>query len=199
MLAPLGFGTSSWAKHSVGPAGVPANNKTLRLHFGSFASRVTSCGMSPCVVQHIMPAFSPPQRVILVVDDCEADILLLERALKKSGLNYPIQSVPGGLEALAYLNGDPPFHDRTRYPLPLLVLLDARMPIFDGFEVIAWIRKNPELADLAVVMLTGSNQIEDANKAYQLGASSFFVKAMDFANSAELFRAVERVIAQKRP
>ncbi len=63
-----------------------------------------------------MSAVSPEHRIILLVDDQEPDVVLIKRALKKSGLDCPVLSVPGGLEALAYLNGDPPYHDRGRYP-----------------------------------------------------------------------------------
>jgi len=136
-----------------------------------------------------MPAVSPEQRVILLVDDQEPDVVLIKRALKKSGSKHPVLSVPGGLEALAYLNGDPPYQDRARYPLPLLVLLDVRMPIMDGFEVLTWIRHNPALAPLPVVMLTGSKEHGQEKKAHELGATSFVVKSLDLGNS-DLFRTV---------
>ena len=146
-----------------------------------------------------MPVVSPEQRVILLVEDQEADVVLIKRALENSGVSYPVQSVPGGMEALAYLSGDPPFHDRIRYPLPVLLLLDIRMPTVNGFEVLRWVRHHPEFARLPVAVLTGSAEIEDANRAYKLGANSFMVKPFDFGNSAELCRTVERLIAQKRP
>lgn len=130
-----------------------------------------------------MPAVSPEQRVILLVDDQEPDVILIKRALKKSGLNYPVMSVSGGLEAFAYLNGDPPYQDRARYPLPALVLLDVRMPIVDGFEVLAWVRHNPALATLPVIMLTGSKESGQEKKAHDLGATSFFVKCLELGNS----------------
>lgn len=136
-----------------------------------------------------MSAVSPEHRIILLVDDQEPDVVLIKRAFKKSGLDYPVLSVPGGLEALAYLNGDPPYQDRTRYPLPLLVLLDVRMPLMDGFEVLRWIRHNPVLAALPVIMLTGSDEHGQEKKAHELGATSFFVKSVDFGNS-DLFRTV---------
>ena len=136
-----------------------------------------------------MPAVSPEHRVILLVDDQEPDIVLIKRALKKSGLKYPVLSVPGGLEAVAYLNGDPPYQDRARYPFPLLVLLDVRMPLMDGFEVLTWIRNNPVLASLPVIMLTGSEENGQQKRAHELGATSFFVKSLDLGNS-DLFRTV---------
>lgn len=143
-----------------------------------------------------MAATSAEQRVILLIDDQEADVLLIRRALQKAGLDYPVLSVSGGIEALAYLNGDPPFFDRNRYPLPALVLLDVRMPRMDGFEVLTWIRSNPQFAALPIVMLTGAEEIGQAKRAYEMGATSFFVKPLDFGSSSDLSRAVRQLIAR---
>ncbi len=104
-----------------------------------------------------------------MVDDHENDIILTKLNLQRAGLNLPIYSVPGGREAIAFFRGDPPYTDRVRYPMPALVLLDAKMPIVDGFEVLHWIRQQPALVDLPVVMLTGSNAKTDAEAAERFG------------------------------
>lgn len=145
-----------------------------------------------------MPAVSPEQHVILLVDDQEPDVVLIKRAFSKAGLKYPLISVPGGLEALAYLNGDPPYHDRARYPFPVLVLLDVRMPVMDGFEVLASIRHDPRFASLPVVLLTGSHEKGQADRAQQAGATSFIIKSLDFANS-DLFSTVSRLLESGPP
>ena len=141
-----------------------------------------------------MSASSPFQRAILLVEDQEDDVLLLRLAFEKAGLKWPILRVGSGLEAQAYLNGVPPYQDRVSYPFPSLVLLDIRMPLMDGYEVLRWIRHQPEFASIPVVMLTGSDQMRDANTAYQLGANSFLVKPMDFNNTAEISRSIEHLI-----
>jgi CheY-like chemotaxis protein len=138
----------------------------------------------------------PQNAVILVVDDNQDDVLLIQRAFKRAGVKHSIQSVPGGLEAIAYLSGEPPYRDRGVTPLPLMVLLDIRMIRVDGFEVLRWIRRHPAFARLPVIMLTSSDEISDVNTAYQLGATSFLVKPLDFWIAAELSRSIERYVSR---
>jgi CheY-like chemotaxis protein len=138
-----------------------------------------------------------PQPLILVIEDNNDDVLLIRRAFDRAMVGNPLEFVRSGPEAVAYLNGDPPFEDRTQHPLPGLVLLDIKLPLMDGFEVLKWIRSRADLAPLSVVMLTSSDHIRDVNLAYQLGANSFLVKPLDFWNAAELSRAVQRLLARK--
>jgi DNA-binding response OmpR family regulator len=65
----------------------------------------------------------------------------------------------------------------------------------DGFDVLRWIRKQPEFAKLPVVMLTSSDELRDVNMAYQMGATSFLVKPLDFWNAADLTRSIGRLLA----
>src|SRR6185503_14059178 len=118
--------------------------------------------------------------VILLAEDREDDIVLLRRAFKKANLVNPLQVVKNGEEAIAYLKGEGLFANRAEYPLPSLMLLDLKMPRKDGFEVLDWIRQQPSLRTLRVVVLTASDQMRDVNRAYQLGANSFLVKPTDF-------------------
>lgn len=137
------------------------------------------------------------KQLILLVDDNQDDHALIKRAFSRAGLAHPLQSVSSGIEAIAYLNDEHPYHDRTNYPLPVLVLLDVKMPGVDGFEVLRWIRHQPRFARLCVVMLTSSDEIRDANMAYQLGADSFLVKPLDFWNARELSQSLERLLARR--
>jgi CheY-like chemotaxis protein len=134
------------------------------------------------------------QSSILLVEDQETDVNLIAASFERAGIKHPIVSVRGGLAAMAYLSGDPPYDDRSRYPLPALVLLDVRMPGVDGYQVLQWIRQHPTFATIPVVMLTGSDSISDAGNAYQLGATTFLVKPFDFSNTLELSRAIERLL-----
>src|SRR5690242_2639548 len=117
-----------------------------------------------------MPQFHNKARVILLVDDNQDDIMLIQRAFERAGLTHRIIHVSSGGEAIAYLQGEAPYRDRFTCPLPDMMLLDIKMPATDGFDVLRWVRRQPELSRLCVVMLTSSDQIRDVNLAYQLGA-----------------------------
>jgi CheY-like chemotaxis protein len=124
----------------------------------------------------------PQQGIILIVEDREDDILLIRRSLQRSGVINPIQVVRNGEEAISYLIGEAKFASREEYPLPALMLLDLKMPRTDGFQVLSWIRQQPALKALRVIVLTSSEDIRDVNRAYELGANSFLVKPMEFEN-----------------
>jgi len=112
---------------------------------------------------------------ILLIEDDPDDAWLIRRAFERAGVGNPLKRLGTGAEAIGYLKGDHPYEDRSEYPLPVLVLLDIKMPGADGFEVLRWIRRQPEFARLCVVMLTSSDEIRDVNLAYKLGANSFLV------------------------
>jgi CheY-like chemotaxis protein len=139
---------------------------------------------------------SQEEEPILLIDDNEDDILLIKRAFERAGLQHPVHSVRGGAEGMAYLNGERPYGDRLKYPVPALVLLDIKMPRIDGFDVLKWIRAQQVFSKLCVVMLTSSDEIRDVNLAYQLGATSFLVKPLDFWNAGELSRSLGLLLAR---
>jgi CheY-like chemotaxis protein len=134
--------------------------------------------------------------LFLLVEDNEDDVFFINHAFERAGVKNRIFRVKNGPEAIAYLSGDTPYWDRANYPVPAMVLLDIKMPGTDGFDVLKWIRRQTEFARLCVVMLTSSDEIRDVNQAYQLGATSFLVKPLDFWNAAELAKAVDRMLAK---
>ena len=124
--------------------------------------------------------------VILLAEDNENHVLLIRRAFEQAGLVNPLYVVSDGEEAVAYLKGQGKYANREEYPLPCLLLLDLKMPRKDGFEVLEWIRQQPGLFALRVVVLTSSQLPADTNRAYEAGANSFLVKPSDFQNYVEL-------------
>jgi CheY-like chemotaxis protein len=128
---------------------------------------------------------------ILLVDDDSNDTLLIKRAFQKGGLGDVLKSVNDGDQAIEYLRGANSFADRSLYPLPFLVLLDLKMPGTDGFEVLQWLRAQPDFKRLLVVVLTSSNLQADVDRAYDLGANSYLVKPVEFSQMVNMIQRFE--------
>ena len=113
---------------------------------------------------------------ILLAEDDENDVLLLKRAFEKAEIQNPLFVSRDGQEAIDYLAGAGNFSNRTEYPFPALVLLDLKMPKRSGFEVLEWLRSQPVLHCLPVVVFSTSPHQHDIERAYRLGANAFVVK-----------------------
>src|SRR5689334_5646259 len=96
---------------------------------------------------------------VLIADDSEADRFLMKTALRQASCLQIIAEVSDGTDAIAYLRGHAEFSDRQKFPLPDLLLLDLKMPLQDGFEVLEWLNEQP-CQGLTVVVLTDSMQTE---------------------------------------
>jgi CheY-like chemotaxis protein len=130
-------------------------------------------------------------RVLLVEDDPN-DVVLTRRAFRKAGLPEPIAVVENGERAVAYLGATGEFADRHAHPLPDLVLLDLKLPRMTGLEVLAWLREQPGLQRLPVIVLTSSREIADVNRAYELGANSYLSKPVTFDSLARIVSDLDR-------
>jgi CheY-like chemotaxis protein len=117
---------------------------------------------------------------VLHVDDSEDDRILLRYALGRSQNTFVLQSVSDGHVAIEYLKGVSEYHDRERFALPVLILLDIKMPGMNGFDVLEWVRKQPVLKDIAVAILSSSYDSADVTRAYALGAKWYLMKAVDY-------------------
>lgn len=113
---------------------------------------------------------------ILLVEDNEDDVFLMQRALKGAGIINKLYVAEDGRQAVDYLSGNGEYSDRAVHPLPSVVFLDLKLPMMRGHDVLAWIRQQPQLKDLVVVVLTSSSEPTDLKEAYRLGANSYVVK-----------------------
>src|SRR5438874_13730859 len=95
--------------------------------------------------------------LILIADDDQNDVFFLQRAFKKVGLEHELVHVADGQEAVDYLNSGSAPGDGKKHLVPDLMLLDLKMPRMTGFEVLSWLRKQPDLRGMPVVVLSGSN------------------------------------------
>jgi CheY-like chemotaxis protein len=119
---------------------------------------------------------------ILLVEDNDDDVALIRRAFKQCKIVNPLQVASDGDSAVAYLAGQAGYQDRTAYPMPLLVLLDLKLPRRSGLEVLNWMKRNPVLKHIPVVVLTSSRENLDVRRAYDAGANSYLVKPVEFAD-----------------
>ena len=126
---------------------------------------------------------------ILLVEDDSNDVLLVRRAFRKAKLNPQIEIVADGDEAIAYLTRQPPYSDR-QLDLPSLILLDLKLPRRSGLEVLEWIRQQPHLKRILVIVLTSSRENPDVAKAYDLGVNSYLVKPVAFEDLVKLMSQV---------
>lgn len=118
-----------------------------------------------------------PPVTVLLAEDNEDDLFLTKRVLDKAGIG-PVLHVENGKEARDYLAGQGPYHDRTRYPLPDVVLLDLKMPLLTGHEVLEWLRSRPEFRDLKAYVLTSSDEERDRTRVEKAGIQGYFVKPL---------------------
>jgi CheY-like chemotaxis protein len=128
---------------------------------------------------------------ILLVEDDPNDVLLIQRAFRKANLANPVQVATDGDEAVAYLEGQGEFVDRSAHPLPALVLLDLKLPRRSGLEVLEWMRAQPGLRRIPVAVLTSSRESIDVNRAYDLGANSYLVKPVGIESLIEMVKALD--------
>lgn len=125
-------------------------------------------------------------RPIVLVEDNPADVELTLRAFSRRNLTNPVEVARDGEEALAMLDrwaaGD---------PLPVVILLDLKLPRVDGLEVLRRLKIDERFRALPVVVLTSSAEDRDIETAYRLGANSYIVKPVDFAKFLDVAMQIE--------
>jgi CheY-like chemotaxis protein len=128
---------------------------------------------------------------ILLVEDNEDDIFFMRRALRAAQISNTLKVVQDGQAAVDYLAGIGLYANRSESPMPCLVLLDLKLPIRGGLDVLAWIDQTPALRSLIVIVLTTSREPNDVQCAYRFGAKSYVVKPTDVTVLVELLRSLK--------
>ena len=121
-----------------------------------------------------------PRRAILLVDDNPNDIQLISLVLGEVANPHEVVVAEDGEEGLDFLYRRGRFGSRLPAQ-PVLVLLDVKMPKVDGIEVLRTVKKDPNLREVPVVMLTSSREVRDVRTCYELGANGYVVKPVDFS------------------
>lgn len=117
---------------------------------------------------------------ILLVEDNDDDVRLTRRALQKNNITNELIVVGDGVAALAFLRTAAESADNQDRRLPAVILLDLKLPLMDGMEVLRQIRADARLRRLPVVVLTTSKEDQDILRSYDLGANSYIRKPVDF-------------------
>ena len=125
---------------------------------------------------------------MLLFEDDDNDAFLLQRALKKAGIENPVHRVRDGQEGIEYLLGAGQYANRSRYPFPRVVLLDLKMPRKGGLEVLEWMKTHPEYKVIPTIIFTASREQQDIATSYGLGANCFVAKPSKFEDLEHLVR-----------
>lgn len=125
---------------------------------------------------------------VLLVEDDPGDVLIAQEAMAAGQLETTLEVVTDGVEAIAYLRQENGYKDARR---PDLILLDLNLPRMSGHEVLAEVKKDPQLRRIPVVVLTTSQAHEDIAKSYDLHASVHVSKPVDFDEFTGVVRQID--------
>ena len=128
------------------------------------------------------------EKIVLLVEDNPDDITLTLRALKKNSIFNEVVVAKDGVEALDYLFGTGIYAGRDTSVMPVVTLLDLKLPKIDGFEVLKRVRSNERTKLIPIVILTSSKEDDDIINGYSLGANSYIRKPVDFEQFTEAIR-----------
>ncbi len=130
------------------------------------------------------------KNIIMLVEDNEDHLELTISALKEANIKNNIVALKDGREAIAYLKGEGEYSNRKAHPLPMLILLDLKMPRVGGKEVLREIKSDDTLKTIPVVMLTSSAMESDIEECYELGANSYITKPISFGDFVEKVKSI---------
>lgn len=125
---------------------------------------------------------------ILHLEDNPDDAFLLRTAAELARLPVAFFRVQDVEQAIAWLRGEGPFSNREEYPFPVAVLLDARLAQGSGLDVLAWVRRQKQMKNLPIFILTGSERPGEKQRAQSLGATGYVQKQPLYGDLLELLR-----------
>lgn len=128
--------------------------------------------------------------VVLLVEDCPNDLALMKLAIEESCLSFETVAVTDGQEALDWLLREGAHSDRDEQVYPAVVLLDLKLPLLSGLDVLRALRKDPQGRLIPVVAMTTSSMPADIRIAYELGANGYVQKPIKFKELVRLIEAL---------
>lgn len=133
-------------------------------------------------------------KTILYAEDDGFDIFFCRDSLKKLAPDLDVRFVQDGGVALEWLNGEGVYADRAAYPLPSLLVTDLKMPRLNGLELLDWVRAQPGLKKMSVVIHSSSGTTKQINRWRELGMTQYILKD---ANCLGLIQYLRDFVAGK--
>ena len=124
---------------------------------------------------------------IVMIEDDEGHARLIERNIRRAGVNNEIHSFRNGTDAVNYLFG-PDGSGTTNKNKPLLVLLDLNLPDMTGVDILKKVKTNEHLKRVPVVVLTTTDDAQEIKRCYELGANVYVTKPVNYENFANAIR-----------
>jgi CheY-like chemotaxis protein len=129
---------------------------------------------------------------VLLAEDNPNDVELVRRAFQENKTLNPVHDVGNGDEAIQYLAGEGKYADRVAYPFPVLFLLDLKMPVKDGLEVLRWLHEHPDIpCKLPVVVFSSTELPSETQRAYAMDIQACIVKPLSYPELLEKIRILK--------
>jgi CheY-like chemotaxis protein len=129
---------------------------------------------------------------VLLAEDNANDVFLVRRAFQESKAPNPVHDVGNGDEAIQYLAGEGKYGNRAAFPFPALFLLDLKMPVKDGLEVLRWLHDHPDIPrKLPVVVLSSTELPTETQMAYAMDIQACIVKPLSYPELREKIRILK--------
>lgn len=137
-----------------------------------------------------------PSLSILIAEDDDTDVLLLRRAFREAGVDNPLHVTRDGQEAIDFLT-QAKNHAEGR--LPALLLLDLKMPRRSGIQVLDWVRQQPAIRNVPVMIFSSSENRNDIENAYSAGANGYLIKPPSLSERADVARFIKEWLRLNQP
>ena|ERR1035437_9750950 len=129
---------------------------------------------------------------VLLAEDNPLDVELVRRAFREAKALNPVHAVGDGDEAIQYLAGEGKYADRAAHPFPALFLLDLKMPVKDGLEVLQWLHEHPDITSrLPVVVLSPTELPTETQMAFSMDIQACIVKPLNYSTLCERIRILK--------
>jgi CheY-like chemotaxis protein len=126
--------------------------------------------------------------LILIVEDDDYDALLFQDAFRRAGIPNPFKILLNGDEGIDYLSGTGPFEAQDDLPAPGLSFIDLHRPVTGGLEFVRWLKSEPSLSEVPVIVMTDSDDRDTLKEAYDAGANLAFCKPAEGDKFVEAVR-----------